>query len=223
MAFDCSLRTTVEDPRRIFVRAPSSWAVKADLSIDSKRKIVRFLYDDEKVMEKFGCDPLRGKVEDLDGYLWLEVMPDGALQHRGPDFGPPLIKKVSVGMDPSPPPPPPPAPKRYTGLSRGVTVREPKALLEWLGQQRGQLMIPVLLKAGPSVSTRGAKLGSLDVQCEGLGPRVQELCPKALRCALWLRGTWRGGANNVFQVDEVSEIVTGDEPLNMSEFVWVPN
>jgi hypothetical protein len=81
----------------------------------------------------------------------------------------------------------------------------------------------VLLKAGPPASTRSAKVGSLNVQCERLGPRVQEYCPKPVHCLLWLRGTWRGGVNNVFEVDDVAEVVTGDEPANMSGFVWVPN
>lgn len=110
------------------------------------------------------------------------------------------------------------------GLSRGVSVREPKPLLEWLSRQTGQLMVPVVLATGPARFTgRGAKLGSIDVQCESLGARAKEFCSDALPCTLWLRGKWKGGAANVFLVEEVAEIVTGDEPLEMSSFTWLAN
>ncbi|MBL8952118.1 MAG: hypothetical protein JNK82_15150 [Myxococcaceae bacterium] len=102
--FDCSAEIADDDPRRIFLRAPSSWSNKGRLSADGREKLTKHLRDsNELVVKKMSCRQMKAteKVEDLDGYLWVDVKSDGALIDAGPDFGPPLVKRAPV-LPPAP-------------------------------------------------------------------------------------------------------------------------
>ena len=108
---------------------------------------------------------------------------------------------------------------------RGTSVTPTDQLIAWFDQQKRNgeprlTRVPLVLKKGQvGFSTRGARIGSLEVYANdaalgmGLADRARSKCKGADQCAFWVEGYWRGKAEDSYQFD----VTKVGEPIAVTE------
>lgn len=108
-------------------------------------------------------------------------------------------------------------------FTRGPSIYPADQLLAWLERQKPDvgevvLRLPVLVTLKPSKmnlasATVGERPDALKIKVNDLSlgvpiaGRMPSLCPGKDACMLWLRGVWRGGATQEFQVSKVDGVI----------------
>ena len=106
----------------------------------------------------------------------------------------------------------------------GVPTDASAALAAWLEARRldgRRVRLPIVLVRGVvGFSLRDARIGGgpapLTIVCDdsalgiGLADRARMGCGDAATCALWLEGHWRGGAERVFAVVKIGDVLPAE-------------
>lgn len=223
-------------PLVMYVRAPAKWVHGGALTESAKKTLLAQLYGGPNweqgnsdgstyVVKTFTSRVLGAKEKpgNEPGAFWYEANERGGLDKRGPDFGAP-------GK--------PPEPQSLIGsaepgsvFKQGIALKDAKAALTWLSQQKDVVKLAVTLRRG-KVGFEGtdAKAGPLGFRVVdtklgvSLADRAAERCGDAATCELWLVGHWKKeGAGFVLDVTKVMGGVSGAErELGMAAHAWYP-
>jgi hypothetical protein len=223
LRFPSGMETPPADPLVLFIRAPASWVKAGAITDAGKTALLAKLYggpgwmngnsDGSTYVVKSFKSRVLAAGEQPPGdakAFWYDVKSDGTLEKKGPLFGEPVAMKQPKSLIDEA--------EKGSVFKQGPKTSDAKALLEWLGQQTGQVKLPVTLVRGQvGFSSRGAKAGALGFRCEdtalgiSLADRARQACGNSATCDLWLIGDWKAGADPVLSVKKVEGAPSGAE------------
>jgi hypothetical protein len=200
------------EPLVVLLRAPASWVEEKALTAPAKTALFTALYGRPDWQKTYQLLSAKETVLDekalpapAPGQRWYEVDAKGTVTRRSGSFEPlqegPPRKRLADAAD-------------GTRFWRGPGLDDGAALHTALASARGLVKVPITLERPTNVlGVMSARAGALTLRIDDtrlgvpLSERIRGLCASAVRCTVWLVGTFAAGTEATLTVSRVGGVV----------------